>query len=249
MSDEKTKKILSEIGLSDNEATIYLAALKSGPTTALYLSKASGIKRTTVYAALESLRERGLVHTQTKGFKRLFAPENPEKLESVLENRKRLLRGVLPELSALYFKLESDEGFIRHYKGLSGIKRVYDQLLKELKPKDFYLVISDQQKWISRDPKYFERFKQERAKMDLSIRLILQDSPSARSNKPIQSRYNEQIKILPRKYELASNMVIVPHKVIMVQTVEPIMALVIENKSVVQMNKALFEMLWESVAE
>jgi hypothetical protein len=85
--------------------------------------------------------------------------------------------------------------------------------------------------------------------MDLSIRLILQDSPSARSNKPIQSRYNEQIKILPRKYELASNMVIVPHKVIMVQTVEPIMALVIENKSVVQMNKALFEMLWESVAE
>jgi hypothetical protein len=27
------------------------------------------------------------------------------------------------------------------------------------------------------------------------------------------------------------------------------MALVIENKSVVQMNKALFEMLWESVAE
>jgi hypothetical protein len=35
----------------------------------------------------------------------------------------------------------------------------------------------------------------------------------------------------------------------MVQTVEPIMALVIENKSVVQMNKALFEMLWESVAE
>jgi hypothetical protein len=149
----------------------------------------------------------------------------------------------------LYFKLESDEGFIRHYKGLSGIKRVYDQLLKELKPKDFYLVISDQQKWISRDPKYFERFKQERAKMDLSIRLILQDSPSARSNKPIQSRYNEQIKILPRKYELASNMVIVPHKVIMVQTVEPIMALVIENKSVVQMNKALFEMLWESVAE
>jgi hypothetical protein len=77
--------------------------------------------------------------------------------------------------------------------------------------------------------------------------LLLQDSPSARRNKPLEGTYNEQIKILPKQYELATNMIIVPHKVIIVQTVQPVMALVIENKSVVQMNKVLFEMIWQSI--
>ncbi len=85
--------------------------------------------------------------------------------------------------------------------------------------------------------------------MDLSIRLLLQDSPSAQRNKPLQKTYNEQIKIFSKNYELATNMVIVPHKVIIVQTVDPVMALVIENKSVVQMNHMLFEMIWASVSE
>jgi len=85
--------------------------------------------------------------------------------------------------------------------------------------------------------------------MNLSIRLLLQDSPSARQNKPRQRDYNEKIKIFSKKYELATNMVIVPHKVIVVQTVEPIMALVIESQSVVQMNRVLFEMVWESIEE
>ena len=80
-----------------------------------------------------------------------------------------------------------------------------------------------------------------------SIRLLLQDSPSARRNKPLEGAFNEQIKILPKQYELATNMIIVPHKVIIVQTVQPVMALVIENKSVVQMNKVLFEMIWQSI--
>ena len=50
MSGDGARRILREIGLSENEATIYLAALTRGPTTALYLSRASGIKRSTVYA-------------------------------------------------------------------------------------------------------------------------------------------------------------------------------------------------------
>ncbi len=249
MVEDRIHSVLEEIGLRENEAGVYLAALSRGPTTALWLAKATGIKRTTVYSALEALQQKGLIHTQARGFKRLFVAENPEKLENVLDTRKRLLQGVLPELSARYFKLRSNEGFIKHYKGIAGVKRVYDSLLRELRAKDFYLVISDQQKWISHDPAYFERFKRERAKLGLRIQLLLQDSVSARGNKPIQSKYNEQIKILPKQYQLATNMVIVPHKVIIVQTVEPIMALVIENQSVVQMNKVLFEMIWESISD
>jgi hypothetical protein len=184
---------------------------------------------------------------QSKGFKRLFAAENPEKLEAVLDIRKRRLKTILPQLSSLYFNLEDNQAFIKHYRGLAGVKRIYDDLLKELKPGDYYLVISDQQKWMSHDQNYFERFKRERAKLKLKIRLLLRDSAQVRKNKQIQQIYNEQIKIFPEHYELATNMVIVPHKVIVVQTVAPIMALVIENSSLIQMNRVLFDMIWESI--
>lgn len=247
MNLERVRRILKGVGLSENETTIYLAALSQGPTTAATLSKQSGIKRTTVYSAIESLQEKGLIHEEPRGLKRVFVAEHPEKLDFVVEVQRQHLQSILPDLSSMYFQVDDTAGSIKTYSGLDGIKRVYDGLLKQLKEGDFYLVISDQQKWISHDPVYFEKFKRERAKLGLTIRLLLQDLPSARRNKPLQRNYNESLKILPKQVELATNMVIVPHKVIIVQTVEPLRALVIESKAVVQMNRVLFDIIWQAI--
>jgi hypothetical protein len=43
-------------------------------------------------------------------------------------------------------------------------------------------------------------------------------------------------------------MVIVPHKIIIVQTTAPLLAMTIENQNVVQMNKLLFDVIWSSQA-
>jgi sugar-specific transcriptional regulator TrmB len=197
MNLERVARILRGVGLSDNETSVYLAALSLGPTTAAMLSKQSGIKRTTVYSAIESLQEKGILHEEPRGLKRVFVAEHPDKLNSVLQAQHRLLHSILPELSSMYFRVDDTTASIKTYSGLDGIKRIYDGLLKELKAGDFYLVISDQQKWISHDPVYFEKFKRERAKLDLSIRLLLQDSPSARRNKPLQgnisTRYERRV--------------------------------------------------------
>jgi sugar-specific transcriptional regulator TrmB len=244
---EKLERILFEIGLGENESKIYLTALSQGPTTAAVLAKQSGVKRTTVYSTIDTLQEKGLMHEESRGFKRMFVAEHPDKLDSVVESRRRTLKSVLPELTSLYFRTEEKDGAVKKYLGLDGIKRIYGDLLQELKEGDFYLVISDQQKWISHDPQYFENFKRERAKLRLNIKLLLQDSPSARRNLPLQRAYNESLKILPKQFELATNMVIVPHKVIIVQTVEPLYALVIESQAVVQMNRVLFDIIWQAV--
>jgi sugar-specific transcriptional regulator TrmB len=247
VSIEKLEQVLLEIGLGENEGRIYLTALSQGPTTAAALAKHTGIKRTTVYSTIESLQKRGLMHEEARGFKRMFVAEHPEKLDSVVESRRSILKSALPELFSLYFRTEEKDGSVKKYSGLDGIKRIYGGLLQELNEGDFYLVISDQQKWISHDPQYFENFKRERAKLRLNIKLLLQDSPSARRNMPLQRDYNESVKILPKQLELATNMVIVPHKVIIVQTVEPLYALVIESQAVVQMNRVLFDIIWQAL--
>jgi sugar-specific transcriptional regulator TrmB len=73
MQNTKLTKILTDLGLSEHEALVYLANISLGPTTILKIAQAAEIKRTTVYAVIESLKTKGLINVQIKGFKKLFA--------------------------------------------------------------------------------------------------------------------------------------------------------------------------------
>jgi HTH-type transcriptional regulator, sugar sensing transcriptional regulator len=150
----------------------------------------------------------------------------------------------MPQLEAFEKAREATISVIQEFPSINGVKTVYDKLLTELKPGDDYFVISDQEKWYQLDAAYFENFIQQRAKLKLNIKLLLQGSAHAKQFQKKQAAYHEQIKILPAKIKLNINMVVTPHKVILVQIVEPISAMVIENNNVVQMHKALFNLLW-----
>src|SRR3989338_4813909 len=105
---------LKNLGLSDNEAKVYLAMLELGSATMLEISTKAGINRPTAYVQVESLKKLGLVSTQTKGKKQFFIAESPDQLENMLdqkkldiENKKEELTKLLPELSSM-FKVAGD---------------------------------------------------------------------------------------------------------------------------------------------
>ena len=56
----ENEKILEGLGLSKQEAEAYLALLKLGGSLASLVAKEMSIKRTTVYAILKSLSDKGL---------------------------------------------------------------------------------------------------------------------------------------------------------------------------------------------
>lgn len=236
---------LNEIGLDSNEAELYVALLNSGPTTILLLAKSSGIKRSTVYNTIDSLVAMGLVHHEIQGKKKLIAAENPNQLGVIIEKQKQLLNAVLPRLQALHATTRPSESLIKQFHGLQGIRSVYSNLLTDLKDNEDYHVISNQDKWYSLDPDFFETFIKKRAKLKLNIKLLLQDTLHAQEFKKKQALYNETIKLLPKHVDININMVITSRKTIIVQLVNPIFALVIENSSMVEMNHMIFNLLWD----
>lgn len=246
MKNDKLAGVLEELGLNEKEAKVYLGALSLGPTTVFKISQTAEIKRTTVYSILESLKKQGLIRIEIKGFKKLYAAENPEKLESMINNRRELLNKTLPEFAALY-NLQGGGSLIKYYEGWQASKAVFLELLKEVKPHDDYLVITDQQKWYELDPKFFQKFIEKRAKLNLKIHLLFQDSKIARYHKKLQKNFNEKIKILPKRTDLTTNLIILPHKVVIHQLISPYIAIVIENKSVVKMCREMFEIIWRSI--
>ena len=84
---DKAKKVLLQLGLSESEISVFLTLLQSEPLSVQDISRASGINRVTIYAALDSLEKRGLVAETKKGMRRLFVAERPEELKTIVEEK------------------------------------------------------------------------------------------------------------------------------------------------------------------
>ena len=244
MNADHLKKILVDSGLSENEAKVYLFALSLGPTTILKISKAAEIKRTTIYSVIESLKKKGLISLQIKGFKKLYTASNPQKLNKIMEAKQQKLKQKLPEFMAVY-NFTGSESFIKYYEGLEAVKSIYEDLISDIKTGQDYYVISNTSQWYEIDPHFFKNFLKKRGKLNIKVKMLLQDSLYTR--KYLKSKQpNEQIKILPKGTDLNTNLVITPQKVVIQQLNPPIMAMVIENKSIIKMHSELFQILWAS---
>ncbi len=246
MQKEDIKETLVDFGLSEHEALVYLSSLTLGPTTVNKIAKHSGVKRTTVYPVIESLKRKGIMNIEVKGLKKLFIAENPEKLEGIIEQKKDRLKGMIPELAALY-SLKSGEGLIKYYEGVAGIKTVYDHILDGLKEGDEYLIVSDMKRFLAIDEPYFVNFMEKRAKLNLEVKTIIQDNEEGRYYKTIERNINQKIKILDKSIDLKAFVIILPDKIVIAQMVEPLIAIIIENKSIVDMQRQQFNIIWNAI--
>ena len=246
MKNGKLSEILKKVGLEEKEASVYLASLSLGPTTILKLARACGIKRTTIYGIIENLKQKGLMSVQQKGLKHIYAPENPEKLEMILESRQLEFKNHLPEFLGLY-KLKGEESIIKYYTGISKMQDIYLDTLKEIKPHQDLLIIANQEKWYTLDPDFATSFIEKRAKLNINTRLLFQDSKIARDHKKLDKNFNQKAKILPANTSLNVDTLLLPKKMIVLELTPPYMTIVIENKSIIELHREMFEIIWRGL--
>lgn len=248
MKNDKLVKILENLGLSDNEARVYLASLSLGSTTIMKIAQTAEIKRTTVYSVIDSLKQMGLMKIEVKGFKQLYLAESPDRLDSIISSHREALKGSLPEFMAIY-NLKGGESFIKYYEGIEACKSIYEELLnKENLPYDFYYVISNQDMWHKQDPEYFSRFVERRARMGITAKVLYVDSPITQEYMRRQVELRQEAKLLPKSVNITTNMIITSKRVVSHNIVPPIVAIVIENQGVIQTNKEMFEIMWRSIS-
>ncbi len=248
INNEKLTQVLEKIGLTENEAKVYYAAISLGPSPILALSRSAGVKRTTVYSVVESLKMKGLMGEEHKGLKTIFVATSPERLEDVLDERKKVLAKHMGDFTTI-FNLRAGEGTLRYYESLEAVKGVYDDILKDIRPHDYYLVIGDVERFLELDQKFFGGFLERRSKMDIEMRLLYSDSEKARYFKKFARNFNQQSKILPEGTKLTTSLVITPQKIVINQYETPFSCIVIQTKSAIQMQKEIFEIIWRSIPE
>ena len=119
---------LKHLGLSDKESAVYLASLELGPASVQDISHKSKVNRATTYVMIESLSGRGLMSAFTKGKKKLYAPESPERLMSIIDHERKALDSragelsrILPMLGTLY-NAEGAKPSGRYLEGVEGLE-------------------------------------------------------------------------------------------------------------------------------
>jgi len=240
---EKLLEILNKIGLSENESSVYLSSLQLGPAKAIQLSRASDVKRTTIYPVVESLQRKGLMREKIEGLKTLFVAENPERLENIIEERNKEFQSLFPEFKALY-NLDGNQSVIKYYDTEEGLRNVYRELLTQLRQNDHYYVLGDPERYDSLNESFFKEFIKKRIRIKLNAKMLLTYSNLALDYKKYENNFGEEVRILPKNIKLDVNVVITDKKLIIHQIIKPHITMVIENKSIVQMQKILFELLW-----
>jgi len=121
---------LQALDLTNDEVEVYLALLQE-PSTALRLSRETGISRTKVYALIEALEKRSLLarHADERGT--FFVVTEPLNLgiqiaarEAKLKEDQQTFQQIVPMLSALRGNSGNSLFVVRTYEGHAGFKQM-----------------------------------------------------------------------------------------------------------------------------
>lgn len=248
MKKSNYSSLLRSLGLSDNEVSVYLSALSMPATTITQLARAAGLKRTTAYSVVDTLKMKGLIRVEIKGFKKLYKAENPQHLKQVLCLKQEQLDDVLPDLLRLY-TVEGSDSFIKYYEGVESVKVLYNEVLDHFQKGDIYYAIGHTADWHAIDNRFFSKYVERRARYTIDIRLLLQVSKRAEHYSKYAKNFNQEVRLLPESNKITTNILVLRDKVIFQPLHPPILALVVENKNIIETHKEMFEIMWSAVSE
>lgn len=238
---------LTKLGLTPHEASVYVAALQLGQTTALAISRKTGIKRGTVYDTLDTLTKRGLIELRLKGLKRYFAPTSPDQFDKIISEQKAEYEHVLPDMLALYH-LQGEHSQIQVREGVEGVKSAIEDVLRETPTGAFWYVIDDQQNWERHlELSWLERLIERRARRQFDFRIMFPDSERGRFNKQMEQAWNQKVRLLP--HSVHADVTIAPGHYIIHNFTAPITTIIIRTPEVIETQKNLFLALWDSLPE
>jgi len=177
---EQTTGSLRKIGLTDGEVRVYTALLGLGPSTSGPIVKEAGISSSKVYPILDRLISMGLASYIKKGSRRVFQTTSPSKILELLEKRKqeieqqkREIRGIIPNLVRRRNSLlQKHEATV--YEGYKGVKTYYKGLLASLRKGDERLVFGARSGYpVAKGAQYFfQAYHRDWSKKGLRTRII-----------------------------------------------------------------------------
>lgn len=247
----KEDLLLVKLGLSKNEAKIYLALLKQGPTSIRKIAEVTKINRGTTYEAIKNLITLGLVSFKVVGARSKYTAESPSKINQLIIEKQNELNSLkesaehlVPTLLA-FSQPSAEAPKVRFYEDDEGIANILQDVLTtvvKLDPKEYYVYSSRSlRQYLYRQ---FPNFTSQRIKSNIFAKVIAigtGDDPVELAERKLLKDSSEEIS--------SSYNIIYGNKVALISVSKDLTpyGVVIEETGVAAMQRLVFDRLWAAL--
>ncbi|MDO8339602.1 MAG: helix-turn-helix domain-containing protein [Candidatus Burarchaeum sp.] len=240
---------LERLGLTHNEAKVYLALLEVGPSATKALIRKTGIHTSKVYESLERLIQKGLANFVIEANRKKFSATDPQSIigfldekQMELEDKKKEVVKLLPSLRSLRRAALPQSASV--FSGIKGYKAMLDNMLKELGEGGHYDAFASGRLKAELGP-FWNHFQRKKEKMGIRSRCLWDEG--VRSQKEYLKEYFGKGRFIPSgSYNAPTDIFIYKDKVLLVSYVsKPIFAVLIHSAGMSKSYAELFNTLWK----
>lgn len=238
---------LLKIGLSDEEARVYLACLEIGGGPVSVIARKAGANRVSCYYTIDNLLRKKLLSQYNKNGVKCFAPEPPEQLLKITEEQMNLARSLMPELKSLV-STSAFKPKIRFYEGKDGVEKVFTESLTAKREILGYTNLKNVTEFF---PEFFRNYTHTKLKKGIKTRYL---SPTTVEtvhvlDRFLPAKYNEnllEILLVNRNQFLFENEVLIFGNSVGIVSLntDELLGLIVESPTFARTMKAVFDLAW-----
>lgn len=243
------KVILKQIGLTDSEISVYLA-MAGGRTKARDILKSTGEKRPTMYYALSSLEKRGLIGKQKVNGEYEYILESPERLEILVQEKKKDIDSLLSEVQSLIPDIQSNDRGIDDVPSMTffeGKKAIKIIIMESLYCKSGHIetIIPEENYFLDLGRHFAAEYVDERIRRNITTKNLW----TFEIDKPTLSTYYEkhsEVRVLPpvMKDMFKTSVMIYDDTVLYISSLRSGYCIKITAAEHADMMRAIFQGLW-----
>ncbi len=246
-------KLLQHIGLTEEQAKIYSCLITTGTLPARKIALETHINRSLVYKILKQLIDQGLIlETENKKSISTFTALHPSKLHSILKKKEEDLKladqsyeEALSTLGAQY-NLTCGRPTVRFYEGIEGIRMMYRDILRT--GTDIQIIRSQLNQNTSELQNLIHAQVKLQAEKGIHVKAIV----------PTDLPYDDKViehdkahlvtrrRIPTEELHLPALVIVYGNKVSMTAFGDCIITTVIEDKTIADTYRVIFERLWKT---
>jgi len=236
---------LEELGLTKNEAKIYLFLLKIGETTTGAVIKETGIANSRVYESINSLINKGLVSYNVQKDGKHFSAASPSKFSELEEQRKKRIAELVPQLNTLKDSCQKETS-TAVYEGFEGFRTAFKKIIDDC-PRNgeiFILGFSEPERKSESLRLFLSNMNLKSSQKKHKLRILLDNKVKKTLGKDREKEKNTEVRYMPEGYISPAAVDIFQDYVYMFLWEEKPFVFMIKNKMIAESFKQYFKFLW-----
>ncbi len=240
-----TLTALTQYGLTERQSQVYMTCLEFGTASIQKISKRLHIARSSCEATLNQLIERGFVSSHKVKNVRKYSPVDPRTIIKIAEQKVKSLSEQVPNLTNLFLKNNIIQS-VRMYEGKNGINSILEEILAEAHTLYGFGSADDLFNAIGET---FPQFRKRRIQKKIPVKIILKNTEQARQRQKAGPAELREVRLIDNVGDFSSLMFMWNSKIASFSLRDEIVAVVIESPEIASGQYAMFNSIWNSLAE